>query len=513
MKLALSSMISEIDKYMSEVKGVPIPELVDRSGEAIYKFVCDNISTEKRILILAGSGNNGADGYSLAIKLLGKYTVTVYDVFGCGPKCKIGRELYDKFVRLGGKVIAYEPGEASRAFIKSAGCIVDAIFGTGFCGEVPKLIEELSVAVRESTDSYKIAVDVPLGINADNGSVSDFAISVDATVVLSFLKPGIISYPARSYVGRIVFDSIGIDECEISEKFDFRYHMIDEEWVRKSLPRRPENSHKGCFGKLLMITGSKRYRGAAHLSLEAGLRGGAGLVSFVGEGELCEELMQKFPEAIYKPINTVSQINESEIEEILKLDKSHTVTLIGSGSDNTEGLLKLTSTLLASEGGALILDADAINVLSMLGKEGIERLKNAKRTVVLTPHPLELARLTGIDVSYLQLNRLSVAENFARETGVILVLKGAGTIVTNGEDVYINTVATSALAKAGSGDVLAGLIASLLAGKSHDAIKCEAMAVYFHSKAGENLAREYSDYGVTPSDLPREIGRQIQKIQ
>ena len=115
---------------------------------------------------------------------------------------------------------------------------------------------------------------------------------------------------------------------------------------------------------------------------------------------------------------------------------------------------------MRARGGTLILDADAINALSGLGKEGIEKLKNAKRTVVLTPHPLEFARLSGVDVSYLQLNRLSIAEKFAKENGIILVLKGAGTIVTNGDDVYINTVASSALAKAGSGDVLAGLIAS-----------------------------------------------------
>ena len=351
MKLALSSMISDIDKYMAEERGVSIAELIDRSGEALFKFISENISPKRSVLVLAGTGNNGSDGYSLAIKLLGKYTVTVYDVFVCGPKSKWGRELYERFVSLGGNVIEYEPNEASRAFIKNAGCIVDAVFGTGFVGDAPEFIKELSVAVRESTDSYKIAVDVPLGINADNGSVSDFAISVDATVVLSFLKPGIISYPARSYVGSIIFDNIGIDECEISKKFDFRYHMIDEDWVRKSLPKRPENSHKGSFGKLLMITGSKKYRGAGHLSLEAGLRGGAGLVTYAGERELCEELIQKFPEAIYKPTNPISEISEAEIQEILKLDTAHSATLIGSGSDNTEGLLRLTSLLLASEGG------------------------------------------------------------------------------------------------------------------------------------------------------------------
>jgi NAD(P)H-hydrate epimerase len=513
MKLALSSTIKEIDKYHVEKLKIPISELVDRSGEAIARFIRSRVRKNESVIILAGTGNNGADGYSLATKILSEYEVTVFDVFGTGPKVECGRNLYEKYKAMGGKLISYSPCEENKRLIKSAKCIVDAVFGTGFVGSMPDIVKSLSVAVRESVGAYKIAVDVPLGVNADNGSISDYAISVDATVVLSFVKPGIISYPARFYVGEMVFDDIGLKESEIAKIFDFRYRMIDFAWVKRNLPHRPDVSHKGSFGKLFMITGSEKYRGAAHLSLEGALRGGVGLVSYAGPSTLISELSSKFPEVIYEKTDEISKLDGDALQKILALSDKYSAVLVGSGSDNTDGLLNLVLRLCEREGAPLILDADAINALSRMGKAGCDAIKNAKRTVILTPHPLELARLIGEDVSYLQQNRLEIAEKFAKENNCIIALKGAGTIVTNGNDVYINAVASSSLAKAGSGDVLAGLVGSLAAQNPDKPIKALALAVYFHSKAGVELAKEYSDYGVTPSDLPLEIARQIAKLQ
>ena len=376
---------------------------------------------------------------------------------------------------------------------------------------MPEDIRPLAITIRESVEAEKIAIDVPLGINADNGSVSDFAISVGATVELSFIKPGIISYPARSYVGDIVYDDIGLPRDVICNNFSFRYHRIDSDWVSNKLPAREQNSNKGSFGKLLMITGSRKYRGAAHLSLEAALRGGVGLVNFVGSEELTSELSQKYPEAIYTRTKDICDYDQDDVAKIVRLSAAHTATLIGSGSDNTEGLLGLTLALLSSEGGPLILDADAINALSSLGEKGAEAIKNSKREVVITPHPLEFARLYGTDVASVQSHRLEVAEKFARENSCTVVLKGAGTIITDASEVYINFAGTSALAKAGSGDVLAGFVAAFLSQKNTSPKIAAALAVYYHALAGESLAEEYSSYGVTPSDLPREIARQIAK--
>lgn len=509
MKLANSSLISKIDAYSQTELGIPILTLMERSGDAVAKTVRKMTAKGKRVAILAGKGNNGGDGYAAAVKLMNDYTVKVYDIFSSGQKTPEGNHFLSLYKELGGVIVNFSPTEEILEDIKNSGCIVDAVFGTGFHGEMPEEIRPLAIAIRESVEAEKIAVDVPLGINADDGSVSNFAISVGATVELCFIKPGIISYPARSYVGNVVYDDLSLPRKRLTEKFPFRYHMIDSEWVDNQLPKREKNSNKGSFGKLLMITGSKKYRGAAHLGIEAALRGGVGLVTFAGERELCGEISIKYPEVIYKNTSDISEICESDIEELVALGNKHTATLIGSGSDNTSGLLSLVLAFLSTEGSPVILDADAINALSSIGADGVRAIKEAKRRVILTPHPLEFARLSGSDVATVQLHRLETAEKFAKENGCILVLKGAGTIITDGSETFINVSGTSALAKAGSGDVLAGFMAAFIAQNKTEISKAASLSVYYHAVAGESLAEEYSSYGVTPSDLPKEMARQI----
>ena len=504
MKLALSSKISQIDAFSAEKLGIPTESLMKKSGDAVANFIRGKIPLGKKIVILAGKGNNGGDGYAAACNLFPDFSVTVFDIFGEGQKNDAGKYFYDEFLKLGGNLKKYDASKDSLLEIKNSDVIVDAIFGTGFEGEVPEELRTLAISIRESVSSFKIAVDVPLGISADNGSVGDFAISVDATVELCLIKPGIISYPARSYVGEVVYDSLDIPLDVIYKNFDFKYEMISEAFVKRMLPKREANSNKGSFGKLLMITGSKKYKGAAHLSLEAALRGGVGYVNYLGCEELVSELSQKFPEAIYKKYPEIKDLSSEEIDEIVKLSEKSSATLIGSGSDNTLTLLALTVALLKSEGTPLVLDADAINALSEMKDEGRALLKSAKRPVIITPHPLEFSRLIGCEVAEVQAHRMELAEKFAKEYGVLLVLKGAGTIIADKDTVSINTTGSSALAKAGSGDVLAGLLAALLAQNIEPRLAA-CLSVALHALAGDKLAKEYSSYGVTPSDLPREI--------
>lgn len=513
MKLATSDMIRKIDSYSQNELGITVKALMKKSGEAVAAAIRERAPKEKELVILAGTGNNGGDGYAAATILQGEYSITVFDIFGKGQRSDEGKYFRDLYIEKGGKIINFEPTEEILSQIKNAGCIVDAVFGTGFHGDMPECIRPLAITIREAVEAEKIAVDVPLGIDADKGRAGDFAISVGATVELSFIKPGIISYPARSYVGEVIYDSLGLPYDVITSAFDFKYHMIDEKWVIENLPRREENSNKGTFGKLLVITGSTKYRGAAHLSVEAALRGGVGLVGFAGTEALISELSPKYPEVVYTKVNDICNFTSEDTERLVSLSSSYAATLIGSGSDNTEGLLNLVLVLLGSEGGPLILDADAINALSSLGDGAIDVIKASKREVVLTPHPLEFARLAGLDVAAVQRNRLAVAEKFATEASCTVVLKGAGTIVTNGAETYINVYGSSALAKAGSGDVLAGLLAAFVAQRKLSVEKASALAVYFHACAGESLAEEFSSYGVTPSDLPREIARQIAAIE
>lgn len=508
MELALSYMIKKIDEYAVSVLGIPARQLMEESGKAVAGAVRELTPLGGEVAVFAGKGNNGGDGYAAAVRLMDGYKVKVFDVFSRGQRTEEGKYFLSLFCKKGGIVENLTLSKAQKDEIKSAACIVDAVFGTGFRGEIPETVRELAVTVSEAVGARKIAVDVPMGVNADDGSVDIATASMHATVELSFIKPGIVSYPARSFVGEIVYDDLGLPRGEIEKKFDFKYNLIDREYAEENLPVREKNSNKGTFGKALLITGSETYRGAGRLTLEAALRGGAGLVTYLGAPRLAEEFSREYPEAIYK---TVRAWDDEGIKTAAELSAAHTTTLVGSGSGNTSELAALVSALLSVEGGPLVLDADAINALAE-AEDALIRLKNASRPVILTPHPLEFARLSGHDVATVQRHRLGVAIRFAAENKCILVLKGAGTIVTDGKEVYINDSGSSALAKAGSGDVLAGFVASLAA-QSVTPVTAAALSVYYHGAAGDSLAEEFSTYGVTPSDLPKEIARIIARTQ
>ncbi len=512
MKLALSTHIKAIDKYCAEVLGISEIELIGRSGIAVADAVRELVPAGDKIIFFCGKGNNGADGYAAAIELLADYKVTVYDVFGEGQMGEGGKYYLNKYKNAGGELRSFELGSDFTAEMRSAAAVIDAVFGTGFHGELPAIARDLCVEISKLVGVSKIAIDVPIGINADNGSVDICTCTMTATVELCFVKPGIVSYPARSYAGRIIHNDIGLPMDKILSEFEFEYNYVNEELAIELLPKREENSNKGSFGRTLLITGSEKYKGAGALSLEAALRGGVGYVTFSGAPSLCDGLCQRFPEAIYMPRPDNDQLSDEDIKNMVLLSEGSNSTLVGSGSNCTSGLCRLVCALLEIEGGTLILDADAINALSLHAPDATRRIKNSKRRVILTPHPLEFSRISSNDVADVQLNRIASAKKFAAENKCILVLKGAGTVVTDGERVYINGSGSSALAKAGSGDVLAGYIAALTA-FTDDPLHASALAVYLHGSAADTATDELSSYGVTPSDLPVRIANQFAIIE
>ena len=512
MLLAAPDMIPKIDRYAEDKLGISTRELMRRAGEAVANAVSSLIDKGARVLIFAGKGNNGGDGYAAAQLLMADYDVSVYDVFAAGQRSDAGRFFRDSYLADGGRIFPLELNGDILVSIDSADCVVDAVFGTGFVGEYPKEAIWLAKALAHAHSPKKIALDVPLGVDAGDGRVhAGIAYRADVTVTLGFIKPGLVSYPAKEYVGTLIYDNIGLQNDAVLLDFEFDSFLIDYALASSFIPQRNQNSNKGSFGKLLSITGSSDFPGAARLSLEAALRSGVGLCTYLGEKTLCDSLLCSFPEVIYKP-SSIGTLSENEIKDILSLAHRHTAVLVGSGSGKKSGLFAILEALLLSEGAPIVLDADAINVLADGSERGRELLRRAKRTVILTPHPLELSRISGIPTDDIQANRLSFAKSFASENNCILVLKGAATVVTDGREVYINSSGSSALAKAGSGDVLAGMLASVVASGVLP-IRAAALSVYFHGLAADVLADELSELGVTPSDLPSEIARQLAKAE
>lgn len=500
MKLATPDMISKIDNYAHEVLGIPKRELMRRSAEAVLRAINLKYPSAHSVVILAGKGNNGGDGYALAALSEGR-SVTVCDVFSAGQRTDEGAFWLEKARERVEIVKGLTDSLYER--IASSDLVVDAIFGTGFTGEPPKELASLAEAVKLST-AVKVAVDVPLGANALDGSVCKVNIPADLTVTLSYPKPGLLSYPARNMVGELLHSDIGLPKEKIEEAFEFNHYSLDTETARAIFPNRKINGNKGSFGKTTLIVGSEKYRGAAHLAVEAALRSGAGIVRLVAVEELCREIRLKFPEVIYFP----AQI--SERDKILDFCKDSSSVLIGCGSTVSRELCLMTELLIEEYEGRMVLDADALNSVSAFSSPEI--LKKAKNKVLITPHPLELSRLSGASVAEIEAARLSFAKSFAEKYSCVLLLKGASTVITDGAVTYVNDIATTALSKGGSGDVLSGAVASLLA-FSPSPVKAAALAAFVHATAGKNLEAELSSLGVTPSDLPKEMAKILCTIE
>lgn len=274
--------------------------------------------------------------------------------------------------------------------------------------------------------------------------------------------------------------------------------LTSKDYVAEHLPRRKAESNKGTYGRVLLIAGSGDMRGAAALALLGALRLGAGLVTLASERSVIDTLST----AIYEPI----WLDRDTPDLLERSDKMQCVA-IGCGMGQAAGTKQLVRNLLLRAGAPLVIDADGINVLG--GHAHI--LKEAKREVILTPHPLEFSRLCGLSVEDIQNDRVSTAKAFAKEYGVTLLLKGHHTVITNGEECFINPTGTSALAKGGSGDVLCGMIAALVA-QGAAPLHAAAIAAYLHGLAGERLAEVYSEYGVLASELPAEAAKLLREF-
>ena len=264
-KLATSAMIREIDSFSENELCVPITALMKRSGMAVAGAVKSLAPFGSRVCILCGSGNNGGDGYAAAIELLEEYDVRVYDVFGKGQKSDAGKYFREKYVEKSGKLLCGLPEKED--LLSNTDVLVDAVFGTGFFGNVSEELVSVSNFANACQSLKVVAVDIPLGVSADDGAVSDFALRADITVALSFPKVAMFSYPAKEYVGQVITDNLGLDEAIISDKFVFKDNYVDFDLAKSLLPKRSDNSNKGTFGKALLIVGSSEYMGAAALAL------------------------------------------------------------------------------------------------------------------------------------------------------------------------------------------------------------------------------------------------------
>ncbi len=502
MKTYTPQTMQKAEQFLFDHRGVSSLALMQTAAASIFFAVRDRLRSYDSVTVLCGKGNNAGDGYELA-RLLRKdgRNVICVSVLGGEPTAEPALTCYKAYINEGGKVIN-DPKIALKKLPFST-IIFDAVFGIGFRGVIePDSFLYKCLDTANLTGAFRIAIDVPSGVRSADGSIGGIAFAADTTLTVTAHKIGMLSYPARFFCGKIEVLDIGIPQ-EVLESYrnENPGFVPDDEFVADALPPRPEISNKGDFGKLACLCGSENMTGAAVLSVGAALRAGTGLVTLASEKSVIDCVRHTYPEPIYAPLDWQDKAKISAFGASLA---KYSAVLIGCGWGQGAAKADFLKSALTTANTRFVLDADGINLLVPF----IDMLREAKKTPILTPHPGEFARMTGLDVTDVNDNRIKYAVEFAERYRCVLVLKGAGTITASPDGRFaVNTTGNPGLAKGGSGDVLAGLIAGLAANPQISAFDAAVCGVYLHGKAADNLKEAYSEYGYLPSQLALEVAK------
>lgn len=500
----------EIDRITIEDYGIPSLVLMERAGLTVAKRVKD-LCPNKKILILCGSGNNGGDGIVAARNLhnwgLNVNVVILSDEDSLSPDCRKQYEIVKKI----GLSMKFST-EIKERDIHGTGFIVDAIFGTGLNREVEDKVAKVIRLInnyRGMNRVFVLSVDIPSGISSDTGVILGEAIKADFTVTFGLPKVGHFLYPGADHTGRLFIEDIGFP-LELLKAERLKINLIDKELIYDLIPERPRYSHKGDYGHVLVVGGSKGKTGAAFMTAKACLRSGAGLVTIGVPESLLDVFQEKATEEMTLPLkDNKGIISKDAIQGILDfITERADVLAIGPGLGVSSDTKVLIDELILKSPVPMVIDADGLNSLSSK-----EILKKAKSPIIITPHPGEMARLLGQESRVkeqkteknireeIERDRINTALSFSKETGTYVVLKGVPTIVADPEgNTYINTTGNPGMATAGTGDVLTGIISSFL-GQGLNPLEASLLGVYIHGLAGDLAASEKGYHSLIATDI------------
>ncbi|MCW5873557.1 MAG: NAD(P)H-hydrate dehydratase [Anaerolineales bacterium] len=486
--------------------GLSYAQMMENAGHKLAEAVLahSHKGGDKTIVALVGAGNNGGDalvalaalgaaGWKTGALLIGK---------------RFSHDDYVKRARKAGVQIRtldydnHETLDEHAEWLRSFAFVLDGILGTGVRTPVRESLARVMAAIKANMEvtqpkPFIIAVDCPSGMDCDTGEVAPQALRADLTVCMGAVKYGMLTLPAYSYLGELVLADIGITN-RVRQWADLKRHTIDEAAVRSMLPERPLGGHKGTFGTLLVVAGSLQYPGAALLAGRAGYRSGAGLVQMAVPKPVQPLLAGHLPEATWLPLAAQEGwIAENALKPIKDALADADALLLGPGLGLTPGTGEFVGKLLKEKLPPLVVDADGLKLMAAY-KDWYRRFS---LDAVLTPHPGEMAALTGRTIEEIQRARIEIAEEYARTWQQVVVLKGAFTVVAapDGRTALL-PLATPALARAGSGDVLAGLIAGLRA-QGAAAYDAACAAVWLHGQAGLRAAAQRGSAAVLAGDL------------
>lgn len=488
-----SDMIKKAE--MRAMENVSSMHLIENAAHALF----DSLKEFNSVRVYCGKGNNGSDGYATAL-LLHKSGIRVEIVQVMPPASEECIALYNK-------AVSQEiPIAAGAQFpTESFDAVLDAIFGIGINGEITDENIKNAINIINSSQSYIVSADIPSGMDSERGIECGCCVRADKTVTFTAPKKGMLSNESVDLCGEIIIAEVGIP-INYNEISQGTCVPLTGKFVKNLLPQRRRYSHKGTYGTAVIVAGSKTMSGACAMAALAALRSGCGVVKILAPVSICGILNILVKEAIVIPMPEQNGFMQSVFSQDAKdaLSRADSV-LIGCGLGRYPHD-ELISKILDMVSCGVIIDADGINALR--GKLDIIKNKN----VLLTPHVLEFSRISGYEVKDIEKKRIQAAEKFASEYGVKLLLKGARTVIAyGGSNKYISLDATSALAKAGSGDVLAGIIVSLAA-QGMSLTDSGAAGCYIHCRAGMIAEKTIGAYGTTSDDLIKLIPKAIKEI-
>ena len=500
MKVVSAQTMQETDRRAIEEYGVSGLDLMERAGHSCVDTLLSEFGPKGSAAVIAGRGNNGGDGYVIA-RLLRQEGWRVF-VYVLAEQGRISGDAAINLERLPRDCVAYCPdaGQLAARYpeeIARADVIVDAMLGTGLNSDVSGVYRE-AVGIINTSGRPVLAVDIPSGIHGTSGRVLGDAVRATVTVSFAFAKLGHVLYPGAEYTGRLIIADIGIPP-QVMEAAP-GYGVLNCETIRPLLRRRDRQAHKGHFGHCLVIAGSTGKTGAAALSANSAVRAGSGLVTLAVAESLHSILEARTTEVMTVPLpdSNSGHLTGSAFPVIEGLLPDKDALALGPGLGRHPATTALVRTIVETVALPMVIDADGLNALA----DDMNVLRRRiSSEVVLTPHPGEMARLLGTSIPDVEADRIQVALEFARESGVYLVLKGARTIIASPAGAAaINASGNPGMASGGMGDVLTGIIVSLL-GQRYGAWDACCLGVFIHGYAADLVAEEKGEIGISATDV------------
>lgn len=506
MYILSSEQMRTAEALCVEREGIDFLKLMERAGRGCAEVIREKYKF-KTAVIVCGKGKNGGDGFVIARELAGEKCRTAV-LLACGePSAEDAATEFERLDKSRIPVTVPDKVKDLDGLFRSADIIVECLYGTGFRGRLSDELIPIAEAMNNSGTPI-ISVDVPAGINCDTARTEGVAVKAHTTLAISALKNIHVIKPANEFCGEVYGIDIGITDEEHIKAGGGLISFTQAEEITDMLPQRPSVSHKGTFGNLLCVCGSMNMPGAAVLSAKGAVRMGAGLVTSAFPDKAYPAVSSKLTEPLMLPLPSDENgfISKDSAPVLIEKARKATAILIGCGMGCSEDSAEVIRAVLKSSDCPVVLDADALNCLARFP----DILDILPAQTVITPHPGEMSRLTGKEIEYVTKKPIETAHNFAKEHGITVVLKGANTIVCSpGKPIFVNSTGNHALARGGSGDLLAGMIASLLAQKPTP-FEAAVSGVFLHGFAADRLkgSRRCS----TPSDIADNLPNLLEMI-